>query len=134
MAQCYCSIQMLFWLSKRYVQVNSVEVDPSLISVLCASYWKITLVKLFVCHIHSVTSYKGEVNQVKRHHILLTPVSHDPTLWGYAQWIYGRLAISSDPDYGGRDLSRHEKVLEWADYAALLFLVDLTKMRIIFPF
>ena len=64
----------------------------------------------------------------------MTPVSHDPTLWGYAEWVYGELAISSDPDYGGRDLSRHEKVLEWADYAALLFLVDLTKMRIIFPF
>ena len=64
----------------------------------------------------------------------MTPVSHDPKLWGYAEWVYGELAISSDPDYGGRDLSRRAKVLEWADYAALLFVVALTKAWIILLF
>ena len=67
-AQRYCSTQMLLWLSQRFVQVNDVEVDPSasLISVLCTSNLKVSFMKSqFVCYIHSVTSFKGEVIQVK---------------------------------------------------------------------
>ena len=65
-AQCYCSIQMLLWLSQRFVQVNDVEVDPGLLSVLCTSNLKVSFIKSqFVCYIHGVTFFKGEVIQVK---------------------------------------------------------------------